>query len=139
VKIRKVALVLDKPRTLLYDVNAMIDLGEALNLNLMTKDGWDQLVGHMETPAPVTMDDKPEAAFVPATPSFDKIRAIVWAGLRHEDEALTVRQVGAMLDPTDLGRVIAAYTEAWQASDVTASPASSDPNASAPASVTASA
>jgi len=130
-KIRKVPITLDKPRTLLYDVNAMIDLGELLRVNLMTREGWDQLVGRMETPAPQTMDDKPAEQFVPAVPSFEKVRAIVWAGLRHEDETLTVRQVGAMLDPTDLASVIAAYTEAWQAADVTETK-SADPNALAP-------
>jgi len=132
-KIRKVAIVLDKPRTLLFDVNAMIDLGELLNLNLMTKEGWDGLLGHMETRPPETMDDKPEPRFVPAVPSFEKVRAIVWAGLRHEDENLTVRQVGAMLDPANLEPVIAAYTDAWEASDTASSESkAADPNALSP-------
>lgn len=129
--IKKVPIVLDKPRTLLFDVNALVDLGDALNLNLMTREGWEELVGKMETPAPQTMDDKPEPVFV-AKPSFAKVRAIVWAGLRHEDESLTQRQVGAMLNPADLGPVIAAYTEAFQAGDIAES---SDPNAKAPAQV----
>src|SRR5207245_11687483 len=94
---------------------SLVDLGEELNLNLMTKEGWEELLGKMGTPPPKFMDDQPVEEFMPAVPSFAKIRAIVWAGLRHEDETLTVRQVGAMLAPTDLARVIAAYTEAFQA------------------------
>jgi hypothetical protein len=129
--IKKVPITLDKPRTLLYDVNALIDLGGILGLNLMTAEGWEALYGKVETPAPKTMDDKPEPVFVPAQPSFEKVRAILWAGLRHEDESLTVRQVGAMLDPANLAPVISAYTEAFQAGDITES---KDPNVQAPAS-----
>src|SRR5260370_30193637 len=117
-KIRKVPIELDRPRSMLYDVNALIDLGSERRINLMTKEGWETLLGRMAPPAPVTMDDKPVEQFVPAIPSFEKVRAIVWAGLRHEDETLTVRQVGAMLDPADLGRVVTAYTEAFQAADI---------------------
>lgn len=131
-KIRKVPLELDRPRTLLYDVNALIDLGGELGINLMTKEGWEALLGRMETPPPRTMDDRPAKQFVPAIPSFEKVRAIVWAGLRHEDESLTVRQVGALLDPADLARVVAAYTEAFQAADITESK-SADPNVPLPA------
>ncbi len=127
--IQKVPIVLDKPRTLLYDVNALIELGEELNLNLMSKEGWEELVGKFETPAPKTMDDKPEPVFV-AAPSFRKVRAIIWAGLRHEDEALTIRQVGAMLDPTNLQPVIEAYIKAFVASEATEG---ASPNAPAPA------
>lgn len=130
-QIKKVPITLDKPRTLLYDVNALIDLGDALNLNLMTAAGWEELFGKVVTPAPQTMDDKPEPVFQAAPPSFAKVRAIVWAGLRHEDESLTVRQVGALLDPANLAPAIKAYTEAFQAADVTES---TGPNAPAPAS-----
>jgi hypothetical protein len=131
-KIRKVPIELDKPRSLLYDVNALIDLGGELKINLMTKEGWEVLLGKMETPPPTTMDDTPVERFVGAIPSFEKVRAIVWAGLRHEDETLTVRQVGAMLDPADLGRVVTAYTDAFQAADITESK-SADPNGQTPA------
>src|SRR5579859_4771510 len=124
-QIKKVPITLDKPRTLLFDVNALVDLGDALGLNLMTREGWEELVGKFETPAPKSMDDKPEPVFVPHA-SFAKVRAIVWAGLRHEDESLTQRQVGAMLDPANLGPVITAYTEAFKATDATES---ADPNA----------
>ena len=129
-QIKEVSITLDKARTLRYDVNALIDLGDALGLNLMTKEGWEELLGKMVTPTPTTMEDQPEPVFV-TEPSFQKVRAIVWAGLRHEDETLTLRQVGALLDPADLGPVITAYTDAFQAADVTETHA--DPKAQAPA------
>lgn len=128
--IKTVAIQLDRERHLLYDVNALIALGEELGLNLMTSEGWAELTGKMETPAPAHMTDAPEPVFIPAVPSFKKVRAIVWAGLLHEDPALTVRQVGAMLNPADLAPVVKAYIEAFQAQDVTES---SDPNAQPPA------
>jgi hypothetical protein len=115
-KIKAVAITLDRERHLLYDVNALIDLGEALNLNLLTPEGWQELVGKKE-PDP---DNPGEDKFIPVEPNFRRVRAIVWAGLRHEDEALTERQVGAMLDPTNLAPVIAAYQEAWSVQDVSA-------------------
>lgn len=128
--IQKVPIVLDKPRTLCFDCNALIDLGEELNVNLMAREGWEQLLGKFETPAPKTMDETPEPVFVSAA-SFRKVRAIVWAGLRHEDESLTIRQVGALLDPSNLKPVIEAYHKAFAATDVTES---GDPNAPKPAS-----
>ncbi|HEV1992114.1 MAG TPA: hypothetical protein VGR34_04545 [Candidatus Dormibacteraeota bacterium] len=126
--IKTVAIQLDKERHLLYDVNSLIDLGDELGINLMEKSGWEELTGKMETPPPAHMTDVPEEIFVPAVPSFKKVRAIVWAGLLHEDPTLTVRQVGAMLNPADLAPVVKAYIEAWQAQDVTES---KDPNAPA--------
>jgi len=130
--IKSVAIQLDRERHLLYDVNALIALGEELGLNLMTKEGWEELAGKMETPAPAHMTDTPKPVFVPAVPSFKKVRAIVWAGLLHEDPTLTVLQAGALLNPTDLAPVIKAYIEAWDAQDVTEAKAA-DPNAQTPA------
>ena len=105
-------IMLDKERHLLYDVNALIDLGDELGLNLLTADGGEELTGKM-----VRDDATGEETFVSVQPSFRRVRAIVWAGLRHEDETLTVRQVGAMLDPTNLAPVIEAYQDAWQVAD----------------------
>lgn len=101
-----------RTRTLYYDVNAMIDLGEALQLNLLTPEGWREFMGEE-----VVRDLDGKKEFVPATPSFQKVRAIVWAGLRHEDESLTLRQVGAMLDVANLGHITEAYQEAFMTAD----------------------
>ena len=111
-KIKSVPLTLTDgvERHLLYDVNAFIDLGKALDVNLLTKEGWGAMVGKLETV-------EGEEVFVQAPPTYEKVRAIVWAGLLHEDEKITLRQVGALLDPADLAPVVQAYTEAWTIQD----------------------
>jgi hypothetical protein len=107
-EVKTVAITLGgRERHLRYDVNALIDLGEELGLNLLTKEGWEQLAGKADE----------EGNFVPVEPSYKRVRAIIWAGLRHEDESLTVRQVGAWLNPSNLGEAIAAYQEAWKTSE----------------------
>ena len=111
--IKKVPIQLDKERHLLYDLNALIDLGEALGINLLTREGWEEFAGKK-----VLNETTGTEEFVPAVPSLRLVRAIVWAGLRHEDETLTERQVGAMLDPANLSPIIEAYQEAWEAQDV---------------------
>jgi len=57
-----------------------------------------------------------EETFVPVEPSFRRVRAIVWAGLRHEDETLTC---AGRRDarPHNLGPVIEAYQSAWEVAD----------------------
>jgi len=125
-EIKRVPILRDRPRYLLYDVNALADLGDELGLNLLTPGGWEALTGKR-----VRDEATGEEKFIPAEPSLKRIRAIIWAGLRHEDPAITVREVGAMLNPADLGPAIQAYTEAWEAQDVTES---ADPNVPAPAS-----
>jgi hypothetical protein len=106
--IKTVAIELDRTRHLTYDVNALIDLSDALHVNLLSAEGWEELAGRN---LPTGVGD--ETKFVPAPPTFERVRAIIWAGLRKEDESLTLRQVGAMLDPLNMGDAIKAYTEAW--------------------------
>jgi hypothetical protein len=106
--IKTVAIELDRTRHLCYDVNALIDLSDALHVNLLSPEGWEELAGKN---VPTGVDG--ETKFVAAAPTFERVRAIVWAGLRKEDESLTLRQVGAMLDPLNMGDAIKAYTEAW--------------------------
>lgn len=119
-EIKTVAITLGgRERHLRYDVNALIDLGEELGINLLTKEGWEQLVGKADA----------DGNFAPAEPSYKRVRAILWAGLRHEDESLTVRQVGAWLDPSNLQPAIAAYQEAWRISEGSDAAGSADPKA----------
>jgi hypothetical protein len=113
-KIKTVPITLDRERHLLYDVNALIDLGDALELNLLSKEGWEALVGKME-PDP---ENPGQERFAPGEQNFRKVRAIIWAGLRHEDETLTERQVGAMLDPLNLAEAVVAYQRAFTLQDV---------------------
>jgi hypothetical protein len=124
--IKKVPLTIGgKDRTLCYDTNALIDLGEALEVNLLTPEGWEALTGKWIPPT--SFGD--EKTWEPVVPTFRMVRAIVWAGLRHEDEKITERQVGAMMDPTNMGPIIDAYMEAWKTQDVT-TPADESPKAS---------
>lgn len=131
-----------KQRHLRFDVNALISLGDELKLNLMSPEGWEEIFGksypqsHPAAQKAIEAGAKPDDSgkvFVAAPPQFRKVRAIVWAGLLHEDESLTIRQVGAMLDPLNLQTVVDAYTQAFTVQDVLES---ADPKEQPLASVT---
>ena len=86
----KVKIALDKPRTLLFNLNAMIAFGEATGKNLM--DG--------------TFDSK--------SMSLRDLRAMLWACLTHEDETLTEKEVGSLITPDNMVRVTSALKEAFE-------------------------
>jgi hypothetical protein len=67
---------LDKPRRLLFDLNAMAAYEKETGDNFL---------------------DLPKKAV-----SATLLRVVLWAGLIHEDKALTIDQVGAMLDPENM-------------------------------------
>ena len=46
---------------------------------------------------------------------LDKPRTLLWAGLLHEDEKLTERQVGAMISLTNVEHIMEQITEALTA------------------------
>ena len=71
-------IMLDKPRRLLLDLNAMVDFENATNKNFSSL-GKD----------------------ISAT----ELRALLWACLRHEDELLLPGQVGAMIHAGNLAMV----------------------------------
>jgi hypothetical protein len=112
--IKTVPITLDRPRHLRYNLNALIALGEALEINLLTKEGWEEIVGKTARD-PDTQQD----VLIPAVPSFRKVRAIVWAGLLHEDKTLTEDAVGDLLEPSNLAYAIKCYSEAFSDQDVT--------------------
>lgn len=89
---RKAVLVtcLDKPRYLLYDLNALAVLEEEFDINLMADD--------------LEPDDY-------NTPK--NLRAIIYAGLIHEDEDLTPEDVGKMVQLDKLGELVGAFGEAF--------------------------
>jgi hypothetical protein len=64
---------LDKPRHLRYDLNALAEIEDKLGISI------DQLAGGF--------------CF-----GMKAIRTVLWAGLIHEDEELTEKEVGAMID-----------------------------------------
>jgi hypothetical protein len=76
----EVTLHLDKVRTLKYDLNASAEFEDA--------------TGQSITEAFQSFDDgtgKPKL-------SIKTIRALLWAGLLHEDENLTLRKAGELFD-----------------------------------------
>lgn len=84
---KPIRIVLDKERTLLFDLNAFACLEEEY--------------GSIE-----------EALDALAKGKVKALRAILWAGLQHEDEGLTVKDVGKLLTLADLQRVAEAVNEA---------------------------
>ena len=82
-----VPLELDKPRTLMFDLNAFAEL--------------EDKYGNME-----------QAFFAMQSGSMKAARTLLWAGLLHEDDKLTERQVGRMVTLENLGVVLDTISEA---------------------------
>ena len=78
--LRTVAITLDQPRALKYDLNAFALLRERHGINLFKPD-------------PERLED-PVA-----------VRAMLWAGLVHEDPSLTVEQVGSWVDLSNVRQI----------------------------------
>lgn len=72
VKIKPIPIELDKARTIVFDLNAYAEL----------EDKYGSIEKAMEALE---------------TGSIKAVRAVLWAGLLHEDEKLTEKQVGAMI------------------------------------------
>ena len=89
IKVSEVPIVLDKPRKLKFDLNAFIEL--------------EDLYGSIEDALKEMQEGKNK---------IKAIRAVLWAGLIHEDENLTPKQVGAMIDLSKLEEVTNALMEA---------------------------
>ena len=93
IKEKQIVVLLDKPRTLRYDLNAYAELEEKY--------------GTVEAAMKALQEG-----------SIRSIRTLLWAGLIHEcmDEnenyTLTVKQVGAMIKIDDLDRITEAITSA---------------------------
>lgn len=96
----KVLVRLDRERELRFDLNALVEL-EAKFGSLNALFGQEMTMG--------------------------RLRTLLWAGLLHEDETLTERQVGAMMDLSRLQE----YAEAVAKAITNALPAP-DPNAGTP-------
>lgn len=73
VKVKKVKVTLDKERHLKYDLNAFAELEEHF--------------GSVEKAMDAMKDGSVKA-----------LRVLLWAGLVHEDESITVKQVGSWID-----------------------------------------
>jgi hypothetical protein len=78
---------LDKPRTMRFDLNAMVAFERA-------------------------MGGKSIRTLSLVDPTDEERRALIWASLIHEDENLTINDVGRMISFGSLPDVYAAATEA---------------------------
>lgn len=83
----RVPVQLDKPRTLVLSLNALCKAEEVTGINL--------LVGE------------------PAFSSMRIVRALVWAGLLHEDPTLTLETVGDMIEGAGAEHVLDAIMLAY--------------------------
>lgn len=79
---------LDRPRTVKFDVNAIAELEDALG--------------------------KPISQLNETNVGIREIRAMVWAGLLHENPKLTLREVGEMIPPDRLKEIADKITKAFQ-------------------------
>ncbi|QPA31628.1 hypothetical protein [Thermaerobacillus caldiproteolyticus] len=87
VKVKKIPVQLDKERHLVFDLNAFCEL--------------EDKYGSQE-----------EALNALGSGSFKAIRTFLWAGLVHEDESLTEKEVGKMIDIANISELANAITEA---------------------------
>jgi len=87
-----VTISLDKERHLLLDLNAMVSFQEATGKNLFKESVAKALARDMSP-----MD----------------LRALLWACLLHEDEALTLKQVGSWIHAGNTAEISAGIMEAW--------------------------
>lgn len=84
---RKVRVVKPRERTLFFDFNALIELEEIYGSVSEALSGIEKL-------------------------KMKNIRDMIWAGLLHEDEELTRKQVGKMLNVGNMDEVTLKITEA---------------------------
>jgi hypothetical protein len=76
-----------KVRTLNYDLNAMAELEDKLGIEVSEMENMKM--------------------------SIKNVRAMLWAGLIHEDEELTEKEVGAMVNMQNMNYVQERLTEAF--------------------------
>ena len=102
-KVRVTKVMLDKERNLIYDLNAFEEL--------------EELYGSL---------DGAFIAFGSGTHKIRNLKRFLFAGLVHEDEALTVKSVGKLIGYSNVeeitDRVMAAVTVAMAEDDGTAPP-----------------
>ena len=87
IKLVKAPITLDRERTLLFNLNAFCDL--------------EDVFGTVDDAMKALQDGKVKA-----------LRALLWAGLKHEDPGLTEEAVGAMLGLGDLQEISEAINKA---------------------------
>jgi len=87
----EVAISLDKERHLRFDVNAMVTFEELTGLNLLNPAVQKNLAGDM---------------------TVAQFRAFLYSCLIHEDEKLTLKQVGSFITRENMQEIAARLSEA---------------------------
>ena len=77
--VKTVPIELDKKRNLLYTMEAFSEFMDATGINLLQQNLTEEMFANPKT-----------------------MSAFIWAGLLHEDETLTIKQVARMLTPDDI-------------------------------------
>lgn len=90
-----VDIELDKPRKILYDFNSLVLIEEQVG------QGFNDFIQNWK-------------------PNLKTIRIVLWAGLVHEDPALTLTQVGKIIPVSQMALVSMKVTEAMRLSMGTA-------------------
>lgn len=85
-----IEITLDRPRRILLDFNALAEFEGATGRNALTMELWQQ-------------------------PTASDLRALVWAGLLHEDPELTLKHVGAWMTFDKLITIQAGMGQALEA------------------------
>jgi hypothetical protein len=87
--INAVKIELDKERTLRFDFNALSLFEEATGLNSLDGETWQKL-------------------------NARSLKAMLWSALKHEDDAITLSQVGAMIHKGNVSYITEKITEAYK-------------------------
>lgn len=83
-----IPIELDKPRNLLIDFNALAKIEEITGKNALSQDMWENL-------------------------SANDLRIFLWACLTHEDESLTVTDVGKFIHFGNMAEISQKLNEAF--------------------------
>jgi hypothetical protein len=99
-----VAIMLDRPRFLVFNLNALIALEEVTGQNMLDPSAWDKLFG--------TMRDEETQKVVGFRFSAKNVRALLYGGLLKDDPTMTLEKAGELVTPDNFGEVVAAILRA---------------------------
>ena len=124
-----VPIQLDKPRNLLLNMNAMIEFENATGMDFLEFSGRmerrataDARKAAWESGKTTTIVDGKEENIPAPNPddlllpdlSMKELRAMLWCLLVHEDDKLTLKQVGSLLDLENMTEICGALVKAQQ-------------------------
>lgn len=92
---KPIEITLDRPRTLVFDFNAMVAIEEATGEAILAPGFWDRF------------QEKPKAKI---------LRGLLWACLLKDDPGLTLDQAGQMITFANMGQIIDKIIQAFNVS-----------------------